>query len=240
MKVCTLNFWWTFNFCKTQVQTKTSRVITQASGKQYLQRLLTRAEIFKMVSQRRPQIKVDAQSHPWVTRPGAFSNPPAVTELVWSSSAEVVVSTDLPGVLAKGIICGVTSLHVPSLARQWSLPKQHHLLRLLLPVWWESIWRGQTLQWVSEERGVWYCWYCYSACLLFPGLENFKPILTQKNGSFGAWFSPFNQSERLQKNLLLCPCQLYHHYWQRQKSCLLFSAETLHPGRWNKVHILPF
>lgn len=118
MKMCSLNFWWPFNFCKTQVQTKTSRVITQASGKQCLQRLLAGAEIFKMGSQWRSRIKFDARSQPWVTKSGASSIPPAAAKLVLNTSVEMVVSTYLPRGLAKGIICGVTSLRVPSLAGQ--------------------------------------------------------------------------------------------------------------------------
>lgn len=100
-----------FHFCKIQIQTKTSRVIPRASRKQYLQRLLTGAEIFKMGSQWRPQIKFDVQSQPQETRSRASSIPPAVAELVWSISVEVVASAYLPEVLAEGIICGVWNPH---------------------------------------------------------------------------------------------------------------------------------
>lgn len=39
MKMRSLTFWWPFNFCKTRVQTKTSRVIPQAPGKGSVQEL---------------------------------------------------------------------------------------------------------------------------------------------------------------------------------------------------------
>lgn len=44
------------------------------------------------------------------------------------------------------------------------------------------------------------------------------------------------QSWRLQRSSLPCPCQLYHCYWPRQKSCPPFSAGTPRPDRWSKVH----
>lgn len=173
-----LSFWRPFNFCKTQVQTKTSRVIPRASGKQYLQRLLTGAEIFKTGSQWRPRIKFDVQSQPRVTGHRASSIPPATAELAWSISAEVVASAYLPGFLAEGIVCGGRNLRTspawlgsepwwPCLHKAPPSTAEGSCCGSLL-AWGESIRHGRTLSWVSWERGVWYCRYCYSVCLLSP------------------------------------------------------------------------
>lgn len=108
-----------FHSCTTQIQTKTSRVIPRASGKQDLQRLLRRAEISKTGSQWRPQIESDLQSQPQATGPAVSSIPPAMAELVWNISAAVVARSNLPGVLGqRDHLWQVTSLHVPSLAGQ--------------------------------------------------------------------------------------------------------------------------
>lgn len=167
-----------FPFCKTQVPTKTPRIIPLSSGKWDLHGSL----LEQRYSWQHPNA-----DHEWNVSPVSASgthaqSSPSATQL---SQRGAPLQRSQQGAYLRGLTAPDGPAH-PQPARGIARP----VAAGLLPGWWKRVSARRERAGKGDPGIVGIA----TAFAYYPVLWNFEVVLAMKTGSFGAWFSSFNRS----------------------------------------------
>lgn len=167
-----------FPFCKTQVPTKTHRIIPLPSGSgTYTAPCWSRDIPDSIPTQTMGEMYLQFQ--PQAPAPGAAPRPPNL------SQRGAPLQRSAPGAYLRGLTAPDGPSH-PQPVRGIARP----VAAGLLPGWWERV-SARREQAGKGDPGI---VGTATAFAYYPVLWNFEVVLAMKTGSFGAWFSSFNRS----------------------------------------------